>query len=142
MAALGVQASAQVKASDENLINALKKTISQLEAKKNPAAQAAAAKKKAVNNIQKALTKKILTRLDDSQPLVNVFSKMQSLSKMMPAIQDFEQRLGILHQVEPVLENAINTLSKVVDLSSPIPAMPMAAPAPAPAPKPAPKAAA
>jgi BMFP domain-containing protein YqiC len=55
-----------VKASDENLINALKKTISQLEAKKNPVQSAAAAKKKAVNNIQKALTKKILTRLDDT----------------------------------------------------------------------------
>jgi len=66
------------------LISALKRTIGQLEAKKNPAASAAAAKKKAVNNIQKSLTKKILSRLDDDQPLVNVFSKMQSLSKMMP----------------------------------------------------------
>jgi len=27
-----------------------------------------------------------LTRLDDSQPLINVFSKMESLSKMMPAV--------------------------------------------------------
>lgn len=62
----------------------MKRTIGQLEARQNPAAAAAAAKKKAVNNIQKALTNKILTRLDDSQPLVNVFSKMQSLSKMMP----------------------------------------------------------
>lgn len=74
----------QIKTADQNLIDQLKRTISQLEAKKNPAVQAAQAKKKAVNNIQKALTKKILTRLDDSQPLVNVFSKMQSLSKMMP----------------------------------------------------------
>ena len=57
-----------------------------MEAKKNPTAAAAAAKKKAVNNIQKALTNKILKRLDDSQPLINVFSKMQSLSKMMPAV--------------------------------------------------------
>jgi hypothetical protein len=50
-------------------------------------------------------------------------------------------RLGILHQVEPVLENAINTLSKVVDMNSPIPSMPSAvvAPAPKPAPKPAAK---
>jgi len=37
-----------------------------LEAKKNPVVAAAQAKKKAVNNIQKALTKKILTRLDDT----------------------------------------------------------------------------
>jgi hypothetical protein len=71
---------------DQDLINNLKKTISALEAKKNPRLAAAQAKKKAVNNIQKALTKKILTRLDDSQPLINVFSKMQSLSKMMPAV--------------------------------------------------------
>jgi len=37
-----------------------------MKVKQNPALAAAQAKKKAVNNIQKALTKKILTRLDDS----------------------------------------------------------------------------
>ena len=58
---------------------------------------------------------------------------------MMPAIQDFEQRLGILHQVEPILENAINTLSKVVDLGAPVSSI--APPRPAPAPKPKPVAA-
>ena len=71
---------------DTAFIDSLKKQIAALEAKKNPQAMAAAAKKKAVNNIQKALTNKILKRLDDSQPLVNVFSKMQSLSKMIPAV--------------------------------------------------------
>lgn len=86
LAAMGLQQKAQVSAQDQNLINTLKATINQLEMKKNPALAVAAAKKKAVTNIQKALTKKILTRLDDSQPIVNVFSKMQSLSKMMPAI--------------------------------------------------------
>ena len=45
-----------------------------------------------------------------------------------------------MHQVEPILENAINTLSKVVDLGSPMPAV--AAPKPAPKPKPKPKPAA
>ena len=54
---------------------------------------------------------------------------------MMPQIQDFERRLNILHEVEPILENAINTLSKVVDLNAPL------APAPKPKPKPAPVAA-
>jgi len=54
---------------------------------------------------------------------------------MMPQIQDFERRLNILHEVEPILENAINTLSKVVDLNAPLAA-------PAPKPKPAPKPAA
>lgn len=57
---------------------------------------------------------------------------------MMPAVQDFERRLGILHQVEPILENAINTLSKVVDLNAAVPALPAAAPAPKPAPPPPP----
>lgn len=55
---------------------------------------------------------------------------------MMPAIQDFERRLGILHQVEPILENAINTLSKVVDMKSSLPANLLAAPKPAPPPPP------
>ena len=60
---------------------------------------------------------------------------------MMPAVQDFERRLGILHQVEPILESAISTLSKVVDLNSPVPALPGAVvPKPKPAPKPAPAA--
>lgn len=58
---------------------------------------------------------------------------------MMPAVQDFEQRLGILHQVEPILENAINTLSKVVDLGSSVSSI-LPKPAPPP-PKPKPKAA-
>lgn len=57
---------------------------------------------------------------------------------MMPAIQDFERRLGILHQVEPILENAISTLSKVVDLNSPLAAAPKAKPHPKPVAAPAP----
>ncbi len=48
------------------MIEALKKQISLLEAKQDPAKAAAQAKKKAVHNIQKALTNKILKRLDDS----------------------------------------------------------------------------
>jgi len=59
---------------------------------------------------------------------------MQSLSKMMPAIQDFERRLNILHQVEPILENAIMTLNKVVDMSAAVPVAPPPPPKPEPAP--------
>jgi len=123
------RAQAKVGVRDQNFIDALKKQISTMEAKKNPSVSAAAAKKKAINNIQKSLTNKILKRLDDTQPLVNVFSKMQSLSKMMPAVQDFERRLGILHDVEPIIENAVKTLQKAIDLNgSPLqPAMPKAA---------------
>lgn len=35
----------------------------------------------------------------------------------MPAVQDFERRLGILKEVEPIIENAVKTLSKAIDLS-------------------------
>jgi len=48
------------------LIDTLKGAINKLEMQKNPQLAVQAAKKKAVTNIQKALTKKILTRLDDS----------------------------------------------------------------------------
>ena len=53
---------------------------------------------------------------------------------MMPAIQDFERRLNILHQVEPILENAIMTLNKVVDMSAAVPLAPPPPPKPEPAP--------
>ena len=105
-----------------------------MEMRQDPQKAAAAAKRKAVQHIQKSITKKILSRLDDSQPLVNVFSKMQSLTKMMPAVQDFERRLGILKQVEPVIENAVKTLEKVINLQN----SPLAPPKP-PAPPPQPQ---
>ena len=58
---------------------------------------------------------------------------MQSLSKMMPAVQDMERRLGILHQVEPIIEKAVKTLESVIDLKN-SPLQPAAkAPAQAPA---------
>lgn len=49
---------------------------------------------------------------------------------MMPAVQDFERRLGILKEVEPIIENAVKTLQKAIDLSgSPLePAKPKPAP--------------
>jgi len=56
---------------------------------------------------------------------------MQSLSKMMPAVQDFERRLNILHSVEPIIENAVNTLQKVLDLKG-SPMEPPRAPPPPP----------
>ena len=51
LAALGVDQQSQIKVQDQDLINNLKRTISALEAKKNPHLAAAQAKKKAVNNI-------------------------------------------------------------------------------------------
>ena len=77
---------------------------------------AAVAKTAAIKNIQKALTARILKRLDDGQPLVEVARKMKAIEGMQPQINDMERRLGIMQSVEPVLENAIKTLQKVVDI--------------------------
>lgn len=85
-----------------------------LEAKDDKAA--AIAKTAAIKNIQKALTARILKRLDDGQPLVEVARKMKAIEGMQPQINDMERRLGIMQSVEPVLENAIKTLQKVVDV--------------------------
>merc|ERR1719284_1507125 len=79
---------------------------------------AAVAKTAAIKNIQKALTARILKRLDDGQPLVEVARKMKAIEGMQPQINDMERRLGIMQSVEPVLENAIKTLQKVVDVSA------------------------
>ena len=70
----------------------------------------------AIKNIQKSLTARILKRLDDGQPLVEVARKMKAIEGMQPQINDMERRLGIMQSVEPVLENAIKTLQKVVDV--------------------------
>merc|ERR1719284_726305 len=77
---------------------------------------AAVAKTAAIKNTQKALTARILKRLDDGQPLVEVARKMKAIEGMQPQINDMERRLGIMQSVEPVLENAIKTLQKVVDV--------------------------
>merc|ERR1712072_341143 len=79
-------------------------------------ADAAVAKTAAIKNIQKALTARILKRLDDGQPLVEVARKTKAIEGMQPQINDMERRLGIMQSVEPVLENAIKTLQKVVDV--------------------------
>merc|ERR1711907_191324 len=79
-------------------------------------ADAAVAKTAAIKNIQKALTARILKRLDDGQPPVEVARKMKAIEGMQPQINDMERRLGIMQSVEPVLENAIKTLQKVVDV--------------------------
>merc|ERR1719486_1896406 len=79
-------------------------------------ADAAVAKTAAIKNIQKALTARILKRLDDGQPLVEVAIKMKAIEGMQPQINYMERRLGIMQSVEPVLENAIKTLQKVVDV--------------------------
>ena len=103
--------------STEKLVSGLRSTLdSALEAEARDDKAAAVAKTAAIKNIQKALTARILKRLDDGQPLVEVARKMKAIEGMQPQINDMERRLGIMQSVEPVLENAIKTLQKVVDV--------------------------
>ena len=103
--------------SDSALVSNLQVTLnSALSAEARDDKAAAVAKTAAIKNIQKALTARILKRLDDGQPLVEVARKMKAIEGMQPQINDMERRLGIMQSVEPVLENAIKTLQKVVDV--------------------------
>ena len=58
---------------------------------------------------------KIISRIEN-QALVEIARKMKAIEGMQPQINDIERRLGIMQSVEPVLENAIKTLQKVVDV--------------------------
>ena len=103
--------------SDSQLVSSLETTLHQaLKAEARDDKEAAIANTAAIKNIQKALTARILKRLDDGQPLVEVARKMKAIEGMQPQINDMERRLGIMQSVEPVLENAIKTLQKVVDI--------------------------
>ena len=103
--------------STNKLVSELEITLNQaLAAESRDDTAAAVAKTAAIKNIQKALTARILKRLDDGQPLVEVARKMKAIEGMQPQINDMERRLGIMQSVEPVLENAIKTLQKVVDV--------------------------
>ena len=103
--------------SESALVSNLENTLHQaLAAEARDDKASAVAKTAAIKNIQKALTARILKRLDDGQPLVEVARKMKAIEGMQPQINDMERRLGIMQSVEPVLENAIKTLQKVVDI--------------------------
>ena len=103
--------------SDSQLVENLQSTLhSALRAEARDDVAAAVAKTAAIKNIQKALTARILKRLEDGHPLVEVARKMKAIEGMQPQITDMERRLGIMQSVEPVLENAIKTLQKVVDI--------------------------
>ena len=101
---------------DELLVSLESSLNSALSSEASGDGDAAVAKTAAIKNIQKALTARILKRLDDGQPLVEVARKMKAIEGMQPQINDMERRLGIMQSVEPVLENAIKTLQKVVDV--------------------------
>merc|ERR1719230_730265 len=71
--------------SDSALVSDLGTTLNEalaLESRDDKAA--AVAKTAAIKNIQKALTARILKRLDDGQPLVEVARKMKAIEGMQP----------------------------------------------------------
>ena len=71
--------------STERLITGMRSTLNQaLAAEARDDKAAAVAKTAAIKNIQKALTARILKRLDDGQPLVEVARKMKAIEGMQP----------------------------------------------------------
>ena len=55
-------------------------------------ADAAIAKITAIKNIRKSPTARILKRLNDGQPFVNVARKMRAIKGMQPQINDMENK--------------------------------------------------
>ena len=71
--------------SESKLISGLQSTLnSALAAEAKDDKASAVAKTAAIKNIQKALTARILKRLDDGQPLVEVARKMKAIEGMQP----------------------------------------------------------
>ena len=69
---------------DQLLVSLDSKLNMALSAEARGDADAAVAKTAAIKNIQKALTARILKRLDDGQPLVEVARKMKAIEGMQP----------------------------------------------------------
>ena len=70
---------------DDELLTSLGSTLNQaLVSEARGDGDAAVAKTAAIKNIQKSLTARILKRLDDGQPLVEVARKMKAIEGMQP----------------------------------------------------------
>ena len=69
---------------DELLVNLESTLSSALTSEARGDSDAAVAKTAAIKNIQKSLTARILKRLDDGQPLVEVARKMKAIEGMQP----------------------------------------------------------
>ena len=70
---------------EDQLLVSLQSKLSQAQASEARGdGDAAVAKTAAIKNIQKALTARILKRLDDGQPLVEVARKMKAIEGMQP----------------------------------------------------------
>ena len=55
-------------------------------------------------------------KYDEPPVLMDLYCKMRALERMQTVVNDLERRLGLMQSVEPVLENAIKTMQKVVDV--------------------------
>ena len=69
---------------DQLLVSLQSKLGAALSSEARGDGDAAVAKTAAIKNIQKALTARILKRLDDGQPLVEVARKMKAIEGMQP----------------------------------------------------------
>ena len=69
---------------DELLVNLESTLSSAIASEARGDSDAAVAKTAAIKNIQKSLTARILKRLDDGQPLVEVARKMKAIEGMQP----------------------------------------------------------
>merc|ERR1719465_149653 len=77
---------------EDDLLAQLSSTLhSALKAEARDDKAAAVAKTAAIKNIQKALTARILKRLDYGQPLVEVARKMKAIEGMQPHINDMRE---------------------------------------------------
>ena len=81
---VGTEATVEAMNEDQLLVSLESTLSSALSSEARGDSDAAVAKTAAIKNIQKALTARILKRLDDGQPLVEVARKMKAIEGMQP----------------------------------------------------------
>ena len=81
---VGTQESFDAMTEDQLLVSLESQLHSALKSEARGDGDAAVAKTAAIKNIQKSLTARILKRLDDGQPLVEVARKMKAIEGMQP----------------------------------------------------------
>merc|ERR1719271_1957432 len=83
--AIAVAANRYENMNEDDLLVSLESTLNSAQrSEARGDADAAVANTAAIKNIQKALTARILKRLDDGQPLVEVARKMKAIEGMQP----------------------------------------------------------
>ena len=102
---------------DELLVNLESTLSSALSSEARGDGDAAVAKTAAIKNIQKALTARILKRLDDGQPLVEVARKMKAIEGMQPQINDLDLKARY-HAVRRAPHKWYDILEIFVDMDS------------------------